>query len=179
MKQNNAGQGQVGGGGGANGVVGGASGAVGGAGDKNCASTHATAAAEGDAWVVGFTQAERALLRGGCRKKCLSVLRALRDAHLEIQGSPVDQYHVRTLLLHECSKHPREEEWTDRCLGDRINGIVLQLISCLQNRKCGHYFLPNLDLFKGKQTAALDVAARQAWRILRELLTNGRSLDKL
>ena len=172
MKPNGAAQGLMGG------SVGGCS--LGGASSADKAGIGAaTAAAEGDAWVVAFTQAERALLRGGCRRKCLSVLRTLRDAHLELPGQPVDHYHVKTLLLHECGKHPREDEWTDTCLGDRINGIVLQMISCLQNRKCAHYFLPNLDLFKGKQSTALDAAARQAWRILRELLTNGRSLEQL
>jgi hypothetical protein len=33
--------------------------------------------------------------------------------------------------MYECEKHPREMEWDDTCLGDRINGILLQLISCL------------------------------------------------
>jgi len=39
--------------------------------------------------------------------------------------------------------------------------------------------VPGLDLFKARSAAALDAAARQAWRILRELLTNARSLEKL
>ncbi|XP_067663174.1 protein mab-21-like 2 [Haliotis asinina] len=136
-------------------------------------------AAEGDAWVMSFRYAEDRLLYGGCRRKCLSILKALRDRHLDQPGQPIMSYHLKTLLLYECEKHPREVEWDDTCLGDRINGILLQLISCLQNRRCPHYFLPNVDLFKGKSTSAMDNAAKQVWRILRELLTNPRSLDKL
>ena len=136
-------------------------------------------AAEGDAWVISFHQAENALLQGGCRRKCFSILKAIRDRHLDIPGQPLTNYHMKTLLMYECEKHPREIEWDETCLGDRINGILLQLISCLQNRRCPHYFLPNLDLFKGKSTSAMDTAAKQTWRILRELLTNSRSLEKL
>jgi len=136
-------------------------------------------AAEGDAWVISFHQAESMLLLGGCRRKCLSILKTLRDKHLDLPGKPIENYHVKTLLLYECEKHPRELDWDETCLGDRINGILLQLISCLQNRRCPHYFLPTLDLFRGKSASSMDNAAKQAWRILRELLTNSRSLEKL
>ena len=136
-------------------------------------------AAEGDAWVISFLEAENLLLYGGCRRRCLSILKTIRDRHLDLPGNPIQSYHMKTILLYECEKHPRESEWDETCLGDRINGILLQLISCLQNRRCPHYFLPNLDLFKGKSASSLDNAAKQTWRILRELLTNSRSLEKL
>ncbi|KAK7864382.1 hypothetical protein R5R35_010978 [Gryllus longicercus] len=136
-------------------------------------------AMEGDAWVLSFTEAENRLLLGGCRRRCLSILKTLRDRHLDLPGNPVTSYHMKTLLLFECEKHPREMEWDEACLGDRINGILLQLISCLQCRRCPHYFLPNLDLFKGKSPSALENAAKQVWRLTRELLTNTRSLEKL
>jgi len=91
----------------------------------------------------------------------------------------VDNYHIKTLVLYECEKHPLDVDWDESCLGDRVNGVLLQLISCLQNRRCPHYFLPGLDLLRGKSVAALDGAAKHAWRILRELLTNSRCLEKL
>ncbi|GBO21644.1 Protein mab-21, partial [Araneus ventricosus] len=115
---------------------------------------------EGDAWVLNFCEAENRLLQGGCRKKCLSILKTLKDRHLELPGNPVTSYHLKTLLLYECEKHPREIEWDETCLGDRINGILLQLISCLQCRRCPHYFLPQLDLFKGKSASSLENAAK-------------------
>ncbi|XP_070553842.1 putative nucleotidyltransferase MAB21L1 [Ptychodera flava] len=135
--------------------------------------------AEGDAWVLCFNEAENKLLQGGCRRKCLSVLMTLRDRHLDLSGQPVKNYHMKTLLLYECEKHPREMDWDESCLGDRINGILLQLISCLQSRKCPHFFLHGLDLFQGKSHSSLDNAAKQAWRIAREILTNTKSLEKL
>ncbi|KAI8508861.1 protein mab-21-like 2 [Branchiostoma floridae] len=134
---------------------------------------------ESDAWVLCFNQAEDKLLLGGCRRRCLSILKTLRDRHLDLPGNPLNSYHMKTMVLYECEKHPREIDWDETCLGDRLNGILLQLISCLQCRKCPHYFLPNVDLFHGKAPSALENAAKQTWRLAREILTNPKSLEKL
>ncbi|KAL1460156.1 hypothetical protein WDU94_012093 [Cyamophila willieti] len=136
-------------------------------------------ALEGDAWVMSFLEVEKRLLFGGCRRKCLSVLKTLRNRHLDLPGNPISNYCMKTLLLYECEKHPTEFEWEDTCVADRINGIFLQLISCLQCRRCPNYFVPQLDLFKGKTPSSLENAAKQVWRLTRELLTNSNALDKL
>ncbi|KAL7289777.1 protein mab-21-like [Trichogramma pretiosum] len=147
---------------------------------KECVAVQAKpSATDGDAWALSFVEAEARLLSNGCRRRCLDILRTLRDRHLDLPGNPVTGYHMKTLLLYECEKHPAETDWHDSCLGDRINGIFLQLISCLQCRRCPHYFLPNLDLFRGKSPSALENAARQVWRLTRELLMNIRALEKL
>merc|ERR1719215_2471160 len=95
------------------------------------------------------------------------------------QGNPVTSHVIQTLILYECEKHPGEDRWEDHCLGDRITGIILQLISCLQCRKCPHYFLPSVDLFRGKSSSALETAAKLSWRLMRELLTNTKALETL
>ncbi|XP_014297408.1 protein mab-21-like [Microplitis demolitor] len=136
-------------------------------------------ALEGDAWILSFTKAELRLLKGGYRHRCLSILKTLRDRHLDLPGNPVTGYHIKTLLLYECEKHPLETEWDENCVGDRIVGILVQLISCLQCRKCPHYFLPSLNLFKGKSASALEGASKQVWRVVRELVTNSRALETL
>lgn len=135
---------------------------------------------EGDAWMMSFHQAEDILLSIGCRRKSLSILKTLRDRHLDVgPGSPISGYILKTLVLFECEKHPHEAEWDELALGDRIVGVLLQLVSCLQCRKCPHYFIPALDLLRGKPTNLLDQTAKQTWRLLRELLTNSRSLETL
>ena len=48
------------------------------------------------------------------------------------QGNPVTVHVLQTLVLYECEKHPREEDWEEAHVGDRISGILMQLISCLQ-----------------------------------------------
>ncbi|VDO97896.1 unnamed protein product [Soboliphyme baturini] len=137
-------------------------------------------AMEGDAWLMSFNQAEDILLSLGCRRKSLSILKTLRDRHMDVgPSSPITTYILKTLLLFECEKHPHEAEWDEIALGDRIIGVLLQMVSCLQCRKCPHYFIPSLDLLKGKPTVLLDQAAKQAWRLLRELITNPRALENL
>ncbi|VDP83269.1 unnamed protein product [Echinostoma caproni] len=135
------------------------------------------ASAEGDAWLLDFYDAEERLLASGSRKQCLNILKTLADQHL--MGLAGSEYDLKTLVLHECEKHPRESEWTTEALPDRINGVLLQLISCLQHRYCPHYFLPHLDIFRGHSHAGMDVTARQAWCLLRELLTCPRALERL
>jgi len=87
---------------------------------------------EGDAWIISFKEAEKQLLMGASRKRCLSILKTLRDRHLNIEGNPVTGYILQTLLMYECEKHPREEDWMEATVGDRIAGLLMQLISCLQ-----------------------------------------------
>lgn len=132
---------------------------------------------EGDAWVISFTEAENRLLQDGIRRKCLSILKTLRDRHFDV--NIITNYILKCLVLFECEKHPHEHEWSDdRTLADRLNGILLQLISCLQCRKCPHYFLPNVDLFKGKSAQALDQTAQQCWRLIREMLFNSQCFER-
>ena len=136
------------------------------------------ASSEGDAWAISFTEAEGRLLQDGTRRKCLSILKTLRDRHFD--ASPISNYVLKCLVLYECEKHPHEHEWSDDVtLGDRLNGILLQLISCLQCRKCPDYFLPNVDLFKGKSLQSLDQTAKQCWHLTREMLINSQCLDRL
>jgi hypothetical protein len=58
-------------------------------------------------------------------------------------------------------------------------GVLLQLVSCLQCRRCPHYFLPALDLLKGKPQHLLDQSAKVAWRLVRQLILNARALEQL
>ncbi|MCL4136926.1 UNVERIFIED_CONTAM: hypothetical protein GTU68_001425 [Idotea baltica] len=139
--------------------------------EKDKDKQEAAITAEGDA--------ENRLLYGGCRRRCLSILKTLRDRHLDLSGDPVASYVLKTLVLYECEKHPRESEWDEGALGDRLLGILLQLITCLQCRRCPHYFLPAINLMRGAAPPSLEAAARQTWRLARELLTNPKSLEKL
>ena len=133
-------------------------------------------AMEGDAWLLSFSSAEKKLIQGASRKKCFSILKTLRDRNMDLSQSSVSIYHIKTLLLYECEKHPLDYEWTDQYLGERINGVLLQLISCLQSRTCPHYFLPSLDLFRGR---ALDNGAKQIWDLMRSIIMDPPSLSCL
>ena len=57
--------------------------------EQECLSlTGKQSAMEGDAWVISFLEAENRLLIGGCRRKCLSILKTLRDqVWMDYKGS--------------------------------------------------------------------------------------------
>lgn len=77
---------------------------------------------EGDAWAMSMTQAENILLAQQNRKKALSILKTLRDRHLDYVDSPITNYIIKTLTLFECEKHSNEHEWHDYCIGERVIG---------------------------------------------------------
>ena len=58
-------------------------------------------------------------------------------------------------------------------------GILLQLVSCLQCRRCPHYFIQALDLLRNKPGGVLEQAAKAAWDLVRELILNPNALQKL
>jgi hypothetical protein len=134
---------------------------------------------ESDSWIISFTDAENRLLNGGGRHKCLSILKSLIDRHLQLPGNPINNYVIKALVLYESEKHPFDYEWTEQNLGDRLNGILLQLISCLQSRTFPSYFLPQVDMFRGKDARLLDLAAKATWRLQRDLLFNAKCWEKL
>ncbi|RDD38638.1 Protein mab-21-like 2 [Trichoplax sp. H2] len=134
---------------------------------------------ESEAWCISFMEIEDKLLERGCRRLCLTILNYLRDTHLKLPGQPLQNYHMKTILLYECEKHPFEHEWMPDCIQDRLKGIFLQLVSCLQSRCCPHYFIPKINLLEGWPTAVLDIATKQAWRITRQIITNPDQLHQI
>ena len=80
-------------------------------------------------------------------------------------------------------------------VGDRIAGLLMQLISCLQVilsldlmiiiilhfqcRKCPHYFIPSVDLLKGKSPSSMDKASKATWNLMRDLITNSKAFETL
>ncbi|CAI5445926.1 unnamed protein product [Caenorhabditis angaria] len=133
---------------------------------------------EADAWAMKMTGAENCLLVGG-RRKTLSILKSLRDSHLDFPGTPITNYILKTLVLYECEKHFSDYEWEDNAIGDRIIGVLLQLVSCLQCRRCAHYFLPQLDLLRSKPSHALEHSSKQAWGLVRKLMIDPLALQSL
>ncbi|CAD6185950.1 unnamed protein product [Caenorhabditis auriculariae] len=133
---------------------------------------------EADAWAMNLASAENVLLIGG-RRKTLSILKCLRDTHLDFAGTPVTNYILKTLVLYECEKHCADYEWDDNAIGDRMIGILLQLVSCLQCRRCAHYFLPSLDLLRSKPPHAIEHSAQLTWALVRKLMLDPLALQSL
>ncbi|CAH8851811.1 unnamed protein product [Trichobilharzia szidati] len=47
------------------------------------------------------------------------------------------------------------------------------------HRRCPHYFLPQLDIFRGYSVNGMDITAKQTWGLLRKLLTCPQALEHL
>ena len=106
---------------------------------------------EGDAWIISLHEAENLLLVGGARKKVLSILKTIRDRHLDLQvniemrkirilnnlremltlscqGNPVSMFVLQTLVLYECEKHPREEDWEEVRYIIMLMSLVMRMV---------------------------------------------------
>jgi hypothetical protein len=55
---------------------------------------------EGDAWMISMTQAESILLSHLNRAKVFSILKTLRDRHLNFPSSSVTNYLIKVSLLY-------------------------------------------------------------------------------
>jgi len=90
---------------------------------------------EGDAWMISMTQAEQILLEHINRGRVFSILKTLRDRHLNFAGSSVTNYLIKNLVLYECEKHYSDNEWHDFCIGDRLIGFNKKIF--LGSRRIG------------------------------------------
>lgn len=89
------------------------------------------------------------------------------SSHLETAGPALNNYHMKTWFPTSARSIPRESDWDESCLGDRLNGGFC----CNSSPACSAGVpttpLPNLDLFQGKPHSALENAAKQTWRLAR------------
>lgn len=99
--------------------------------------------------------------------------------YLDFEGTRIKNSHVTTLVLYECEKHPRDEDWTDLHIGDRTGGALLQLVSCIRSGKFPHYFLPGVDMLAGAEKRVLDKTVEIAWRLARAVLLGAAHLDNV
>lgn len=98
-----------------------------------------------------FSEAEKKLFNNGghhedssCRKQVLRILKALRKQQ---NLGPLNSYHLKTVLLHECEAHPDPSQWTHEKLSERFIGLLQRLENCLRQFNCPHFFIKHLNLF--------------------------------
>ncbi|XP_069745333.1 protein mab-21-like 3 isoform X1 [Narcine bancroftii] len=116
-------------------------------------------------WQLSFTRAEQELLEdmdedGGCRLKCLQVIRKLKEDHWCLGNKPViTSYHLQTLLFWTCEKYPRAKDWKNfqKC----FLRLVKKLQKCVLQRYLRHYFVKSYNLFKYANTNELDITSQK------------------
>ncbi|XP_059146145.1 protein mab-21-like, partial [Physella acuta] len=95
------------------------------------------------------------------RKACEKILRTIREADKD-EFHPVNSYHVKTLLLHQCFRWPAEGAWGPEKLAERFLELFRDLIFALDNQDLPHFFLRDCNLLRHYPAESL---ARSAARL--------------
>ena len=85
---------------------------------------------EGDAWVICMTNAERMLLAHSNRGKVYSILKTLRDRHLDFPGSAVSNYLIKVDFILSFLNGKIWRSWFSmnaKNIGARMNGTTFAL----------------------------------------------------
>ena len=131
-------------------------------------------------WRYSFSASIKKLfLKGGhnqassCRKQVFRILKALRE---ELHLQPLTSYQLKTILLYECEAYPHPSQWNYICLGERFLGLLQSLEKCLQQSKCPHYFMRDVNLFELFNRQKCSELARRVKKIR---MQPGKELNEL
>ncbi|GFO34923.1 protein mab-21-like 1 [Plakobranchus ocellatus] len=81
------------------------------------------------------------------RKASERILRMLRESDKD-DFFPVNSYHIKTVLLHECQRWPDLAAWSHEKLGERFLEMLRDLILALDNQELPHFFVRDCNLFR-------------------------------
>ena len=123
-------------------------------------------------WQISFTAAEIILFQGidedeGCQKKLLKIAKYLKLASK--WPDTVSSYHLKTILMKMNRDHPNKDDWTDSKIVPRFEELMSSFLKALQAGKLPSFFIPNFDLFKGKD---LRTAIQRVQNLIRAIETN-------
>ncbi|KAM8977405.1 protein mab-21-like 3 isoform 3-T3 [Pelodytes ibericus] len=121
-------------------------------------------------WQLSFLRAERLLLEsmdedGGCRMKCLRVMRQMKeDVWCPGTRPVITSQHLQMLVLWSCERRPSSKSWKDfvHC----FLHLVRKLLKCSQQRFLRHYFVRRANLLKSADPNQLDELATKLTRFL-------------
>ena len=118
-------------------------------------------------WYASFVEAENALIRvsdPGCRRTCLRIVKALcNQAEVGLTS-----FHLKNIWLYECNCLD-DDEWIDEKLGERVIGILKQIRKNIISSNCPHFFLPDINLFRGMTRNSLRHLQKQVSCLINEL----------
>ncbi|XP_068127107.1 protein mab-21-like 3 isoform X2 [Hyperolius riggenbachi] len=121
-------------------------------------------------WQLSFLRAERLLLDGvdedgGCRMKCLRVIRHLKEEVWCPGTRPViTSQHLQMILLWECERHPSSKHWVD--FASCFLRLIRRLLKCARQHFLRHYFVRRANLLKYADVNQLEVLADKLARFL-------------
>ncbi|XP_063806641.1 protein mab-21-like 3 isoform X2 [Pseudophryne corroboree] len=121
-------------------------------------------------WELSFLRAERLLLEGidedgGCRMKCLRVLRQLKeDVWCPGTRPVITCQHLQMVLLWECERNPSTKSWLN--FASCFLRLVRRLLKCSRQRFLRHYFIKRANLLKYADATQLEMLADKLARFL-------------
>ncbi|CAG5114696.1 unnamed protein product [Candidula unifasciata] len=117
---------------------------------------------------ISFSNAEKYLLRPAwlenykptavCRKDSERILRMIRESDKDA-FIPVNCYHIKTILLHDCMRWPEHASWLPEKLAERFLDLLRDLILVLENQNLPHFFIRDCNLLRDYNTEQLRAAA--------------------
>ena len=119
-------------------------------------------------WRRSYSEEEKDKLRkmdlqdGGCRLKCLRIVKAIRLNHRQ-QFGMLPSYVYKTLLFHLVDM---EDEWHQEALAERIIDMFKTLEGYLKSGNLDHYFDPHVNLLEGCSPTSLNDLACYIARIV-------------
>ncbi|XP_071137075.1 protein mab-21-like [Mytilus edulis] len=122
-------------------------------------------------WKPSFAICERELLvdidkkgSGTLRRRSLRIMKGLRDFFWGDEAENPDgltSYHLKNILFLECERLPMDWQWERKLMGKRIMRMCERLLKHLTEKNLPQYFNRSMNLFKNKDTGALNRAARK------------------
>ncbi|XP_070575174.1 cyclic GMP-AMP synthase-like receptor 1 isoform X1 [Ptychodera flava] len=123
-------------------------------------------------WHMSTAAMERALLSdvdedGGCRKKCLCILKKLREDFLCPDGDGINSYHLKTAFLWELEKNPDPEYWRPSNIVQCFTGLFKRVQRNVEEGSCPHFFIVGEDLLERTDRDKLDEVSEKMNRFLK------------
>ncbi|XP_013409851.1 putative nucleotidyltransferase MAB21L1 [Lingula anatina] len=136
-------------------------------------------------WRISFSKAEKYVMRyedfgdpRGRRKQCSSFLKTIREANKEAMR-PLVSYHLKTLVLNDCMKWPKDESWTHELLSQRFVGLLWHLDDALERRKLPHFFIKKCNLLAPYDMVDLQELATKVKDIFNDIVVNPLTSSQL
>lgn len=105
------------------------------------------------------------------RKASERILRMLRESDKD-DFYPVNSYHIKTVLLHECQRWPDPAAWSQEKLGERFLELLRDVILALDNQELPHFFVRECNLLRCYAPELLASAAGRLRAIYQDIVVS-------
>lgn len=130
-------------------------------------------------WRYSFNKAEkRLILDPGTQNNCRrSIIRVLKGMRLEYNWPCIRSHHLKTFMLHQFESYP-PNHWSDEMFLPRLKESLKRLEDNLRQRKCQHYFLRDINLFKDFDKDACERIIQDIEHFLKDPVWSLQQLNK-